>query len=157
MGKHLKCGSGRSYGDGHGTGYCNPPGPRWEKGQSGNPSGVRKKGERAPEITARDRVVRDMDDLLALSHQIGGEELTFSQIMLRRIASEASGDAKLAIKFLNILLAQRGERSTQNDVDLDDMTDDERLIMDAAKRRCGIMHGEEGEVKGPAQGDGNGE
>ena len=150
MGKHLKGESGRSYGDGHGTGYCNPPGPKWERGQSGNPRGVSQKEKRVPKVSARDRLARDMEDLLALSRNIGGEELTLCQIMLRRIANEASGDAKLAIKFLNFVAQLRGV-SEQDEGNLDDVNDDEKMIMEVAWRRYGRMIIEEegiGELAG---------
>ena len=154
MGKHLKGGSGRSYGDGRGAGYCNPPGPKWKRGQSGNPSGVSKK-KNASKLSTRELLGRDMEALLGVLHIVGGEELSIRQAILRRIANEACGNAKLGISLLKLSL-EVGDRLMPDESEFDDINEDERLIIEATQRRYQKAQVDEEEPEGPADEDNDG-
>ena len=131
MGTHQRGRSGRRYGDGLGTGYKNPPGPKWEQGQSGNPNGAA--GRAPPRLSANDELLQTIQNLLATKRDLGGEQRSLLEGIIISVLSASTKDWKPAFKLLELVeRLQRGSTSIR-DLDEDDISEDEALILAAAQ------------------------
>ena len=132
MGKHLKGESDRSYGDGRGTGYKNPPGPKWKQGQSGNVGGKRKS---MPKRSIREEFAEASAKLLFTEVDLGDEKVTLLHAYLAKMLKEGSQSLRHAIPLLSMILkydANQGAASSRLNDNLGE--DEARILADARAR-----------------------
>ena len=124
----------------------NPPGPRWEVGQSGNPSGRRRRPERVP---IAQQFLEEFRQLLDAPLPGSSENVTYSTAFVRKLFAEASLNPKLALKLLEFLATLESRCGSSREADEEELSDEERDILEAAlvrSREAREADGEDGDV-----------
>jgi hypothetical protein len=113
-----------------GVGYKRPPvATRWQKGQSGNPSG-RKKGS----LNLTSDLIAELSEVIAINEGGSPRRITKQRALLKSLTARGiQGDARAANLLLTIMMRLLG--STQQDEPTVDLSaQDEAILIDYLRR-----------------------
>lgn len=109
-----------------GTGYKRPPvASRWQKGQSGNPSG-RKRGS----LNLRTDLIAELEEIIQINEGGSPKRITKQRALLKSLAARGiQGEARAANLILNLMLRVLDPEAAP--AESGELSADDKSILDA--------------------------